>query len=100
MSRLDREGMVAAATGTLGAAPDDSGVADMIFDKGQLLLAPELNEMKKIFKRAKKLEGYRWVMINGADLVLANTLSIGTKAGIITPDGKVLKNADIPRKKV
>ena len=56
--------------------------------------------MKKIFKKAKKLEGYKWVMINGADLVLANTLSIGTKAGILDVDGKVLKNADIPRKKV
>lgn len=100
MARLNHEQMAAAATAVLGATPDESGNADLVFDKGQLLLAAELNDMKKIFKKAKKLEGYKWVMINGADLVLANTLSIGTKAGILAADGKVLKNADIPRKKV
>ena len=100
MARLNHDQMMAQAAETIGASPDESGNADMVFDKGQLLLAAELNDMKKIFKRAKKLEGYKWVMINGADLVLANTLSIGTKAGILDADGKVLKNADIPRKKV
>lgn len=100
MARLNHDQMMATAAETVGATPDESGNADMVFDKGQLLLAAELNDMKKIFKRAKKLEGYKWVMINGADLVLANTLSIGTKAGILDADGKVLKNADIPRKKV
>ncbi len=100
MARLNHDQMMAQAAETVGASADESGKADMVFDKGQLLLAAELNDMKKVFKRAKKLEGYKWVMINGADLVLANTLSIGTKAGILDADGKVLKNADIPRKKV
>lgn len=100
MARLNHDQMVAAATEVLGASADETGNADLVFDKGQLLLAAELNDMKKIFKRAKKLEGYKWVMINGADLVLANTLSIGSKAGILDVEGKVLKNADIPRKKV
>lgn len=100
MARLNHDEMAAAATANLGASADASGAADLVFDKGQLLLAAELNDMKKIFKKAKKLEGYKWVMINGADLVLANTLSIGTKAGILDVEGKVLKNADIPRKKI
>jgi len=98
--RLDAEQMQAAAAETLGAVVDETGTADMTFDKGQLLLGPELKELKKVFKRAKKLEGYRWVMINGADMMLANTLSVGSKAGIIDTTGKMLKNADIPRKKV
>ena len=56
--------------------------------------------MKAAFKRIKKVEGYRWVMINKEDLFAANTLSLGSKAGMITADGEVLKNADIPRRKV
>ena len=33
-------------------------------------------------------------------LDIVNTLSIDSKAGILDADGNVLKNADIPRKKV
>lgn len=100
MPRLNNEEMQAVAIETMGAAPDESGAADLIWEKGAMNIAAEPEDMKTAFKRIKKIPGYRWVMINREDLFAANTLSLGSKAGMITPDGTVLKAADIPRKKV
>ena len=99
MSRMNREELLAAATESMQASPDPTGKADLVSEKGSIIAAGEAGEMKNAFKRIKKVEGYRWVIINREDLFAANSLSIGSKAGIITADGSVLKNADIPRKK-
>ena len=56
--------------------------------------------MKDAFKRIKKVDGFRWVVINREDLFAANTLSLGSKAGLMDGDGAVLKAANLPRKKV
>ena len=78
--------------------------ADLVFDKGSIkgsiVLASETGDLKAAFKRAKKINGYRWVAINREDLFGANPLSLGSKAGILDAAGKVLKNADTPRRKV
>ncbi len=100
MARFDHDQMAAHVVNDLGAVEDPSGKADYTFDKGSLILAAEPKTMKAAFKRIKKVDGYRWVMINEEDLFAANTLSLGSKAGMITPTGKMLKNADIPRKKI
>lgn len=93
MARLDREGMSKEAANSLGATADESGVADLVCEKGLIILTPDAGDFKDAFKRAKKMDGYRWIMLNEADLFKANTLSISSRAGMITPAGKVLKNA-------
>ncbi len=100
MSRLGREELLAAAQEHLGVEPDPTGTVDLVGDRGSVLVAPEPADMKAAFKRIKKVPGYRWVLINREDLFAANSLSIGSKAGIMAGDGSILKNADIPRKKV
>ena len=100
MSRFNNEQMQEVARTQLGAVEDASGAADFTYEKGSLILAAEPEDMKKAFKRIKKVPGYRWVMINKGDLFAANTLSLGSKAGLITPEGDTLKAADVPRKKV
>ena len=84
----------------VGASPDPSGDADLVFDNGSIVVASEVADLKKAFKRVKKINGYRWVAINREDLFGANPLSLGSKAGILDASGKVLKNADTPRGKV
>ena len=71
-----------------------------VFDKGSIVVAASADDLKGAFKRVKKIDGYRWVAINRADLFGANPLSLGSKAGIIDAHGEILKNADIPRRKV
>ena len=100
MSRLNHEALIAAVAEAVGASTDDSGAADLVFEKGSIVVAASAEELKSAFKRVKKIDGYRWVAINRADLFGANPLSLGSKAGIIDAHGEVLKNADIPRKKV
>ncbi len=100
MARYDHNQLIEGAKATYDATEDASGEADLVCDKGAIIVAAQPEDMKAAFKRAKKLKGYRWVLINEADLFAANTLSLGSKAGMLTIDGKVLKNADIPRKKV
>lgn len=99
-ARYDRDQMIEQAKVTFSATEDESGQADLVSEKGSMVVAAEPEDMKAAFKRAKKIKGYRWVLINESDLFAANTLSLGSKAGMITADGKVLKNADIPRKKI
>ncbi len=100
MSRLDQAGLEQYAIDTLGAKRDDSTGADFTFEKGSLIAVASPDDMKQAFKRIKKVPGYRWVLINKEDLFAANTLSLGSKAGLLAQDGSTLKNADVPRKKV
>ena len=100
MSRLDQDGLTAAISQVMQAQPDSSGSADLVCDRGHIVIAANPNDFKAAFKRAKKIDGYRWVAINREDLFAANTLSLGSKAGIVDAEGKVLKAADIPRKKM
>ncbi len=99
-ARQTKEEMMAEAIETLGAQPDPSGQADLVFDRGQMVVAGDSGSLKSGFSRLKKIDGYRWLLINSQDLMMANTLSIGSKAGMITPQGKILKAADLPRKKL
>ena len=99
MAKLDQAGLTEAIVGVTGATPDPSGAADLVFDKGNIVVAADPKEYKAAFKRLKKIDGYRWLVINRTDLFAANNLSIGSKAGIMDQDGKILKQADIPRKK-
>ncbi len=100
MARLDQAGLLAAATDVFNASPDPSGDADLVCERGALIVVSDPKELKPAFKRAKKLPGYKWVVINRDDLFAANPLSLGSKAGIFDADGNMLKNADVPRKKV
>ncbi|MCY3851415.1 MAG: hypothetical protein OXF75_11560 [Acidimicrobiaceae bacterium] len=104
MARLDHNALTESISNAVGATPDPSGEADLVFDKGSIkgsiIVASETAALKGAFKRAKKINGYRWVAINRDDLFGANPLSLGSKAGILDANGKVLKNADTPRRKV
>ena len=100
MGRLDQEQLIAAATSLLSAEPDLSGQADLVAEKGSVVVAADPSDFKKAFKRLKKVDGYRWIVINREDLFAANTLSLGSKAGILDAEGAVLKAADVPRKKM
>lgn len=100
MGRLDQGQLLAAATTMLAGEPDPSGNVDLVAEKGSVVVAADPTGFKKAFKRLKKVEGYRWIVINRDDLFAANTLSLGSKAGILDADGAVLKAADVPRKKM
>lgn len=100
MSRLDAAELKAAVAAALDAQDDASGAADLVSDKGRVVVASDPSEFKAAFGRLKKIDGYRWIAINRDDLFAANTLSIGSKAGIIDATGAVLKAADLPRKKI
>lgn len=100
MSRLGREELLEAAKSALGASTDETGAGDLVCDRGVVLIAEDPAEFRAIFKRAKKLSGYKWVVINRADLFAANPASLGSKAGILDAEGNVLKNADVPRRSV
>ncbi|HAI65007.1 MAG TPA: hypothetical protein DDY35_07440 [Acidimicrobiaceae bacterium] len=83
-----------------GAEADPSGEADLVCAKGALLIAADPKSFKAIFKKAKKMPGYKWVVINKVDIFAANPFSLGSKAGILDEAGNMLKNADVPRKQV
>ena len=100
MARLNQEALIAVTRTNLDATDDPSGAADLVCDKGAVIVAAEQSDLKSAFKRAKKLPGYKWVVIHRADLFAANPLSLGSKAGIIDENGNMLKNADVPRKKI
>ena len=100
MARLDQEQLIAAATSVLNAEPDPSGAADLIAEKGSVVVAADPADFKSSFRRLKKVDGYRWIVINREDLFAANPLSLGSKAGILDASGAVLKAADVPRKRI
>ena len=99
MSRLDREAIIAALTERLSAAPDPEGVVDLVASQGRIVVAGVSAEIAPAIDRVRPLEGYRWLAINAADLFAASPKTIGTKVGIMDPSGRVLKAADLPRKK-
>ena len=100
MARLDHDGLTSATIANFGAAHDPSGAADLVCEKGSIVVAADAGSLKAAFMRAKKIQGYRWVAINREDLFAANPLSIGSKAGIIDAAGEMLKNADVPRRRI
>ena len=104
MARLDHDELAAAVAAAVDASPDASGNADLVSERGSIVgsivVAAQPGDLKAAFKRAKKIDGYRWVAINRQDLFGANPLSLGSKVGILDADGRILKNADSPRKKV
>lgn len=101
MGKYNQEELTARAKELLSCDTDPSGTVDLIGEKGSVCVAADPNDMKAAFKRIKKaVPGYRWVVINREDLFAANTLSLGSKAGIMDGDGGILKAANLPRKKV
>lgn len=99
MSRLDKAAIIAALSEKLSASPDPDGVADLVAGQGRIAVAATPNDIGPAIDRLKPLEGYRWLAINGGDLFTASPKTIGTKVGILDPTGKVLKAADLPRRK-
>lgn len=99
MSRLDKEALTAAIAPKLGARPDPTGTVDLVSDRGHVAVAATAAEARGAIARLTTIDGYRWLVINAADLFTINPLTIGTKVGIIDATGRVLKNADVPRKK-
>ena len=99
MSRLDRDGLLAAIIEKLGAAPDPEGVADLVAEKGRINVAATTADIGPAIDRLKPLGGYRWLVINSGDLFAASPKTLGTKVGLLDPSGKVLKAADLPRPK-
>jgi hypothetical protein len=99
MSRLDKAAIVAALTEKFAATEDPDGVADLVGPKGRINVAATAADIGPAIERLRPLEGYRWLAINGADLFTASPKTIGTKVGILDATGRVLKAADLPRKK-
>jgi hypothetical protein len=64
------------------------------------VVAADQTGFKAAFDRLKKIDGYRWLVINRDDLFVANTLSSKTKTGIVDADVAVLQAADLPRRRV
>ena len=100
MARFNQDQLLERAKELLNAQPDPSGQVDLVAEKGSIIIAADPNDMKDAFKRIKKVDGFRWVIINREDIFAANTLSLGSKAGLMDGDGAVLKAANLPRKKV
>ena len=99
MARLDRDAILSAITDSLKATPDPEGLADVVASQGHINVAATGADIGPAIKRLTPLPGYRWVVINPGDLFTASPLTIGTKVGIMDPNGRVLKNADLPRPK-
>jgi hypothetical protein len=99
MSRLDRAALLESIGASLTATPDPDGASDLIASQGRIVVAAEPSELKAAIQRLRPLDGYRWLAINGGDLFAVNTLTIGTKIGILDQNGRVLKAADLPRQR-
>jgi hypothetical protein len=99
VARLDRDGLIEAASATLRATPDPQGTADLIAERGHINVAASAAELKGAIQRLVPLGGYRWIVINAGDLFAASPLTLGTKVGILDATGRVLKAADLPRAK-
>lgn len=97
MGRLDRDAVTRAISAALGASPDPTGSADLVAERGRLNVAARAADVRGAVQRLVPLSGYRWIVINQADLFAASPLTLGTKVGILDPTGRVLKNADLPR---
>jgi hypothetical protein len=99
MARSDKATIIAAVIAKLGASEDPEGLADLVASQGRINVAAEPGEIGPAIERLKPLPGYRWIVINPADLFTASPMTFGSKVGIMDPTGRVLKNADLPRPK-
>jgi hypothetical protein len=99
MTRLDRAAIIASLTERLSATPDPEGIADLAARQGRIVVAASPAEIGPAIDRVKPVDGYRWLAINAGDVFHASPKTIGTKVGIMDPAGKVLKAADLPRKR-
>lgn len=99
MSRLDRDALLASAIAALQATADPDGDADLVASKGRINVAATTADVGPAIRRLANVAGYRWLVINTADLFAASPLTIGTKVGLLDPSGRVLKAADLPRPK-
>jgi len=99
VARLDRDALVTAISAAVGATADPEGAADLVAERGRINVAASAAELKGAIQRLGPLPGYRWVVINAGDLFSASPLTLGTKVGILDPNGRVLKAADLPRPK-
>jgi len=99
MARSDKATIIAAVIAKLGASEDPVGLADLVASQGRINVAAEPGEIGPAIERLKPLPGYRWIVINPADLFTASPMTFGSKVGIMDPTGRVLKNADLPRPK-
>jgi len=99
VARLDRDAILVAISAAVGATADPEGTADLIAERGHLNVAASAAELKGAIQRLVPLRGYRWIVINAGDLFSASPLTLGTKVGILDPNGRVLKAADLPRPK-
>jgi hypothetical protein len=99
VARLDRDGLVRSISDAIHATPDPQGVSDLVAERGHLNVAATAADVKGAIERLKPIPGYRWIVINAADLFVASPVTLGTKVGILDPTGRVLKNADLPRAK-
>jgi len=99
MTRLDREAIITSLTARLPAMVDPDGLADLTASQGRIVVAASPAEIGPAIDRVKPVEGYRWLAINQGDLFHASPKTIGTKVGIMDPTGRVLKAADLPRKR-
>jgi hypothetical protein len=99
VARLDRDALVAAISAAVGATADPEGAADLVAERGRINVAASSAELKGAIERLGPLRGYRWIVINAGDLFAASPLTLGTKVGILDPNGRVLKAADLPRPK-
>jgi hypothetical protein len=99
VSRLDRAALIAALSAKLPATPDPDGVVDLVADRGRIMVAATTGDVRAAIDRLRPLEGYRWIAINAGDLFVVNPTTLGTKVGILDESGRVLKAADLPRKK-
>lgn len=98
---LSKDEIVERISAKLEAEPDPSGQADLVCKKGSLVVVASPSELKVAFSRLKSIEtGYRWIVLNRKDLFSANPMSVGSKVGIMDPDGSILKAADLPRKRI
>ena len=99
MSRLDRDAILAAISEKMSATPDPEGISDLVSDKGRINVAATVADVGPAIDRLRPLSGYRWLVINGADLFGASPKTLGSKVGLLDPTGRVLKAADLPRPK-
>ena len=96
---MTHDQLQSAITSKLSAEPDPSGRADLVCAKGTLGIAADHKQIKKTVKRLRPIDGYRYLVINRADLFAASPATIGTKIGILDANGSMLKAADLPRRR-
>jgi hypothetical protein len=99
MARADKATLIAGLTASISAEPDPDGLADLVAKQGRINVAAEPGDIADAIERLKPLPGYRWIVINAADLFTASPKTFGSKVGIMDATGRVLKAADLLRPK-